>query len=135
MARKNPPLIYDGAHNPKACSALCQSLVKRFGPRRVDFIFGAMGDKDYAKMIRNLIPAARSFTFFSPSVPRAVDPDVFAQTLKGSRIPRKAVRTLEDIVQLINSASADSVTCVSGSFYTVGDIRSAMSGSQVSDRA
>jgi dihydrofolate synthase/folylpolyglutamate synthase len=135
IARKNPPLIYDGAHNPRACSALCRSLTERFGPRRVDFIFGAMGDKDYAGMIRNLLPAARSFTFFSPSVPRAVDPDAFAQTLRGSRIPRKAVRGLEDIIRIINSAPDDGVTCVTGSFYTVGDIRAAMRGSHVSDRA
>jgi dihydrofolate synthase/folylpolyglutamate synthase len=135
MARKNPPLIYDGAHNPKACSALCQSLIERFGQRRVDFIFGAMGDKDYAGMIRDLLPAARSFTFFSPSVPRAVDPDVFADTLIGSRIPRKAARRLGDVLRLINSMPDDSVTCVTGSFYTVGDIRAAMRGSHVSDRA
>jgi dihydrofolate synthase/folylpolyglutamate synthase len=135
MARKNRPLIYDGAHNPKACSALCQSLFERFGPRSVDFIFGAMGDKDYAGMIRNLIPAARSFAFFSPSVPRAVGPEVFAGALRGSRIPRKVVRGLGDIIRLIHSAPDDSVTCVTGSFYTVGDIRSAMRGTPVSDRA
>lgn len=135
MARKNPPLIYDGAHNPKACSALCKALVERFGPRHVDFVFGAMGDKDYAGMIRNLSPAARSFTFFSPSVPRATDPEVFAETLRGSRIQRNVVRGLEDIVRFINSAKDGTVTCVTGSFYTVGDIRAAMSGSPVSDRA
>jgi dihydrofolate synthase/folylpolyglutamate synthase len=135
MARKNPPLIYDGAHNPRACSALCRSLAERFGPRRVDFIFGAMGDKDYAGMIRNLIPAARSFTFFSPSVPRAVGPALFAEALQGSRIPRKVARGVGDIVAFINSMPDNSVTCVTGSFYTVGDIRSAMRGSHVSDRA
>ena len=135
MARKNPPLIYDGAHNPKACSALCRALIERFGPGRVDFIFGAMGDKDYARMIRNLMPAARSFTFFSPSVPRAVAPDVFAEALTGVKIPRKVARRLEDITRMINSAPRNSVTCVTGSFYTVGEIRAAMSGAPVSDRA
>lgn len=135
VARKNRPLIYDGAHNPKACSALCQALIERFGPRRVDFIFGAMGDKDYARMIRNLSPAARSFTFFSPSVPRAIAPDVFAETLRGARIPRRVARGLNDVTKAINSAPDDSVTCVTGSFYTVGEIRAAMSGSPVSDRA
>lgn len=135
MARKNPPLIYDGAHNPKACSALCRALTERFGHSSVDFIFGSMGDKDYARMIRNLLPAARSFTFFSPSVPRAVPPDVFAETLKGSRIPRKVAQRLEGITRIINSAPRNSVTCVTGSFYTVGEIRAAMSGSPVSDRA
>lgn len=134
-ARKNPPLIYDGAHNPKACFALCRSLTERFGPRRVDFIFGAMGDKDYAGMIRNLLPAARSFTFFSPSVPRAADPQVFTEPLKGEKVPRKVARGLEDVIRIINSAPDDSVTCVTGSFYTVGDIRAAMRGLTVSDRA
>ncbi|MBF0634707.1 MAG: bifunctional folylpolyglutamate synthase/dihydrofolate synthase, partial [Nitrospinae bacterium] len=114
MARKNPPLIYDGAHNPKACSALCRALIERFGHSRVDFIFGAMGDKDYAKMILNLLPSARSFTFFSPSVPRAVTPDVFAETLTGVKIPRKVARRLEEITRIINSAPRNSVTCVTG---------------------
>lgn len=135
MARVSPPLILDGAHNPKACSALCRELMKRYGSRRVDFVFGAMKDKDYPRMIRNLLPSARSFTFFSPSVPRAADPEDFHSALTDKRTPRRIERSLENIVKFLRNAPDNSVTCVTGSFYTVGEIRAALRGSTVSDRA
>ncbi len=121
-----PVVILDGAHNPDAAAELCNTLLERFGPGRVDFIFGAMGDKDYAAMLRNLRPSARSFTCFSPDVPRSADPDKLAAAQTDSSIPTSAVRSVEKVIHIIKTAPADTVFCVTGSFYTLGEIRPAI---------
>ncbi|MBI5815124.1 MAG: bifunctional folylpolyglutamate synthase/dihydrofolate synthase [Nitrospinae bacterium] len=123
IARRDPLVILDGAHNPKATSALCRTLLERFPERGIDFVFGAMKDKDYRRMLRNLSPAAKSFTFYSPPVPRAADPVVFKKAMGASRIPFRVARSLDDVIKTIVCARKNSVTCVTGSFYTIGEIR------------
>jgi len=121
-----PVVILDGAHNPDATSELCNTLLERFGPGRVDFIFGAMGDKDYASMLRNLRPSARSFACFSPDVPRAADPDKLAAAQTDSSIPTSTLKSAREVVRLVTNAPADAIFCVTGSFYTLGEIRPAI---------
>ena len=126
IARRKPLVIMDGAHNPKAASALCATLLERFGRGKMDFVFGAMRDKDYRRMIRFLAPAARSFTFYSPKVPRAAEPEVFAEVLKGSKIPCSVIRDKREVIRKIDMAPRNSVTCVTGSFYTLGELRAGL---------
>jgi dihydrofolate synthase/folylpolyglutamate synthase len=121
-----PKVILDGAHNPASAMALCNTLIERAGPGRVEIIFGAMGDKDYKKMMENLAPAAKSFTCFSPDAPRAADPAELAAAQNDKSIPTSVVRELDELIQMISSAPAETLFCVTGSFYTVGEIRPAL---------
>ncbi|VAX18347.1 Dihydrofolate synthase @ Folylpolyglutamate synthase [hydrothermal vent metagenome] len=121
-----PNVILDGAHNPASASALCHTLIEREGPGRVDFIFGAMRDKDYGKMMRNLAPAAKSFTCYSPDAPRAEDPADLAAAQRDRSIPTSVIRRLDEVIRMIETAPAKTVFCVTGSFYTVGEIRVAL---------
>lgn len=120
---EKPALIMDGAHNPNAAQALCQTLIERFGPGRVDFVFGAMADKDYAAMMGNLAPAAKSFTCYSPDVPRAADPEDLAAAQQDRSIPTTAAKRAEDVLGMVETAAPDGIMCVTGSFYTVGELR------------
>lgn len=119
-----PSVILDGAHNPKAASALCHALMERFGNKKIDFIFGAMADKDYTKMIKNLAPVAKSFMFFSPGIERAAPPAKMALVLADTKIKTRIAKNIDDVLKLIERAPSKSVICVTGSFYTIGEIRS-----------
>ncbi|MDH5637822.1 MAG: bifunctional folylpolyglutamate synthase/dihydrofolate synthase [Nitrospinota bacterium] len=129
--RKKPALIMDGAHNPAAAMALCETIIERHGPGRADIIFGAMRDKDYTAMLKALAPAARSFTCFSPNVPRAEDPKKLALAQKDAGIPTRVAGGLADVLSMIEKAGGDSLTIITGSFYTIGEVRAAMLGAMV----
>ncbi|MGK7345234.1 MAG: bifunctional folylpolyglutamate synthase/dihydrofolate synthase [Candidatus Nitrospinota bacterium M3_3B_026] len=123
----NPTVILDGAHNTRAASALRSTIIERFGPGRADIIFGAMVDKDYRRMLRTLRPAARAFHIYRPDVPRAAAlEDMLAAARAGSAIPVKALSGPEGMLNLIGGAGKNRVFVVTGSFYTVGEVRSAL---------
>ena len=120
---KNPVIILDGAHNPKAAKALCNSLVERFGEGATDIVFGSMRDKDYEAMLKNLAPSAKSFTFFTPDVQRAETTHNLSAAWQDNSIPTSIASSPRDITDLIDSAPEDGVICITGSFYTVGELR------------
>ena len=120
---KNPAIILDGAHNPKAAKALCYSLVERFGKGKTDIVFGAMRDKDYGVMLKNLAPSAKSFTFYTPDVQRAETAQNLVAAQKDSSIPTSLAHDHRAILELIDSSASDGVVCITGSFYTVGELR------------
>jgi dihydrofolate synthase/folylpolyglutamate synthase len=123
---QKPLLIMDGAHNPDAAEALCQTILERFGPGRADIVFGAMRDKDYPAMIKALAPAARSFLFYSPQVPRAEDPARLAAAQADPAIPTKVAVGAGEVLAMIRSAGEERLIVITGSFYTIGEIRAAM---------
>ncbi|VAX16882.1 Dihydrofolate synthase @ Folylpolyglutamate synthase [hydrothermal vent metagenome] len=132
VVNKEPMVILDGAHNPKAAMALCHALRERFGEGKVDIIFGAMKDKDYKKMIANLKPVARSFTFFAPDVPRSPDPKELAEAQTDGSIPTGIAENTHKILDIMEKSPSDSLFLVTGSFYTVGEIRAALRRSAAS---
>jgi len=121
-----PNVILDGAHNPASAAALCHTLIERAGPGSVEIIFGAMRDKDYKKMMESLAPSAKSFTCYSPDAPRAEDPADLAKAQMDKSIPTRVIRRLDEVIRMIDSAPAKTMFCVTGSFYTVGEIRAGL---------
>lgn len=126
VVKQYPLLILDGAHNRKAASSLSATLVERFGKGKMNIVFGAMKDKDYKRMIKSLCPAAKSFIFYSPDVPRAENPDDLASAQTDPSIPTGVIKNLDEVINLIETAPKDDLFCVTGSFYTVGEIRAAL---------
>ena len=128
---RKPTLIMDGAHNPDAAEALCASLLERFGLGRADIVFGAMRDKDYRAMIKALSPAAKSFMFYSPPVPRAEDPARLAAAQEDPSIPTSVVSSAREVMETIRALPEDALIVITGSFYTIGEIRAAMGECEV----
>ena len=55
ILQKKPFFVLDGAHNPAGIDALCRSLKKDFSYRKLIFIFGALADKDYRRMLGKIV--------------------------------------------------------------------------------
>lgn len=122
--RRNRNMIFDGAHNPSAATALAETLMERFGKNSIDFIFGAMRDKNYGLMIKKLLPCARSFNIFSPNQPRSENPDVLQATLRSIDvgIPSQIFNSPDEIYSFVKRQRETATICVTGSFFTVADL-------------
>jgi dihydrofolate synthase / folylpolyglutamate synthase len=65
--------LLDAAHNGAGAEALAAYL-REAVPHGQPLVFGAMRDKDYAAMLRHLLPYATHVVLTSPPTPRAADP-------------------------------------------------------------
>lgn len=67
--RHNPDVLIDGAHNIHAVRALSSELASRYDQGSVVFCIGVMADKDYAEMLKLLVPLAKAFVCYRPDNP------------------------------------------------------------------
>ncbi|HSK76957.1 MAG TPA: folylpolyglutamate synthase/dihydrofolate synthase family protein [Thermoanaerobaculia bacterium] len=110
--------VLDAAHNESGAAVLT-AFLERMG-ERVDFLFGVLADKDYARMIELLAPHARSWVLTTPQSPRAKDPAELAALLAGQEVvvepdPEKALD------RALALGSKTLVAC--GSIFLIGEIR------------
>ena len=80
---KNPLFIADGAHNEDGALKLAQSVSFYFTNKRIIYIMGVLGDKDYDKVIgATYMLAEQIITVTPPANPRALSGYELAQTVK-----------------------------------------------------
>ena len=121
----NQQTVIDVAHNPDAAEALVGALKKRFPDKRVSFVLGMMRDKDINTVLKILTPYASTFYFTRPKTERAADPYGMMELTDGKFDGRRIV--IEDVAEAVNTAlrdavnTADTIVCVTGSFYTVSE--------------
>ncbi|MBO4413321.1 MAG: bifunctional folylpolyglutamate synthase/dihydrofolate synthase [Clostridia bacterium] len=68
----DPPIYFDGGHNPEGVSEAVQSVREIFGGR-VNLITGMLRDKDYGLMISEMATVAAAVFTVTPDSPRALD--------------------------------------------------------------
>ncbi len=125
VLRRAPLLLLDGAHNPSGIAALAESLRLHFPGKRIDFVMGALQDKDYRSMIRILAPLAARFITVTPQNARALPSAALRQAIQsvfdGEVTDAGEVgRGLDAMARLCDT---NSVVCVCGSLYMVSEVR------------
>jgi len=114
-------VIFDGAHNPAGVEVVTDFL-ERLG-RPVDLLFGALADKDVARMLPPLAARAAQITVTRAPSPRAISPDALAELIPG----RPAVLETEPEAALERALAASArPLLVCGSLYLVGALREAL---------
>ncbi|MDE5557141.1 MAG: bifunctional folylpolyglutamate synthase/dihydrofolate synthase [Ruminococcus sp.] len=99
ILRKNPLVIFDGAHNPDGVQNLSYTIEQCFDRKKLVFLIGVMADKDYncyADILRehtNLV-----FTV-TPDNPRSLDCQTLAGSFSAKGIPACAFHDLEECVK------------------------------------
>lgn len=124
LASRTPDLIIDGGHNPQCMQAVVQSLEQLYPGKKVHFLVGVMGDKDYPDMMEKLLPLAHSFVTLTPDSPRALS----AQDLAGFLEKRGCKATpcssvKEGLETVMAQCGPEDVICACGSLYMVGELR------------
>lgn len=79
VARREPPVIFDSAHNEDSFARLRQTLEDYFPGREVYLVFGASEDKNIPGMFRKMKGKIRRMFITRADHPRALPPDVIAE--------------------------------------------------------
>jgi dihydrofolate synthase/folylpolyglutamate synthase len=124
--RREPPVLYDGAHNAAGARAL-RAYLDEFAPRGgVTMVFGAMRDKELGEMGRALFPAARRLVLTRPESPRAAP---LEELLRAVPVPPSsstialAPSSRDALAVARTHTPAGGLVCVTGSLYLVGEVK------------
>ena len=124
ILQHNPLFLLDGAHNPAGMRVLCQALKKDYSYRQLIFIFGALADKDYRKMLRIIVSLSPQIIITQLKAPRAVSVADLERVLNKRGYP---VIVTENVTKAIERAKAIAggrdLICAAGSLYLVGEVK------------
>lgn len=117
-----PPILFDGAHNPAAARTL-RDYLDEFVKSPVTMIFGAMRDKRLQEMAGLLFPMANELIVTEIDNPRAASrADLIgaAPTVCDRNKIRTAASVNEALQQAREITPDDGLICVTGSLYLIG---------------
>ena len=100
LLRKEPYVIFDGAHNPDGMKTACETLRRFFGARRqIYFVIGVMADKDYQQYPEMLRDLASQIDTVTPDHPRALPAERLAAVFAEAGLPVRAAASVGDAVR------------------------------------
>lgn len=119
---KEPTVIIDGAHNPAGAKALRKTLNELFLGRKIIFVLGVLGDKDYKGIINELIYPQDDVIVVKPMSERAAEPEKIAREINANIVA--CYQDIKDgVKQALAIAGQDGVICIAGSLYLAGYAR------------
>lgn len=108
LISKDPFLILDGAHNPDGAAALKKSLEIYFPAQRFCYIFGVFRDKEYQKILDEMLPLASNVYTVKAAGERGMDPEELAAvvTEKCGRYERNIpVQSCQTVAQALREVA------------------------------
>jgi dihydrofolate synthase/folylpolyglutamate synthase len=120
-------VLLDGAHNPAGAEAL-RIYLERAQPKDtpITFVFGAMVDKQLDEMAATLFPIAGHLILTQPRNPRSARVEDLRR-LAEKYAPEASIEMVPEsdtaIESAISSSPPNSMICVTGSLYLVGEVR------------
>lgn len=124
---EKPLLLVDGSHNPQGMQATVESLKQYFPEKKLQFIFGAMADKELDVMIPMFLPLAKKIYVTAPSMPRAMKPEELLKFCKTycveETIEFLICPTPKEALERVKVEDTEEVIVVIGSLYLVGEIK------------
>lgn len=129
-------IVVDGGHNPQGARALADSLAEVFPGRKPVFVIGVLEDKDYPRMLEDVLPLGSAFVCVTPDNPRALPAHKLAraicwtgQDLLGCSacVNPVVARDFEDAIRRARElADPDGLICAFGSLYSVAALKEAV---------
>ncbi|MBV9957523.1 MAG: hypothetical protein JO360_03845, partial [Acidobacteria bacterium] len=118
-----PPMLFDGAHNPAGARAL-RDYLDEFVKAPVTLLFGAMRDKDLEVMAETLFPAAEHLILTELRNPRTATKETLRQ-LASHHTDASRLAVTDDVAEALRIAAERTgpggVVCVTGSLYLIGE--------------
>lgn len=136
VIQKNPTVIVDTAHNDASINALLKTLAESFSQQDRSLIFAASRDKDIREMLVTLLPHFQTVVLTQYlSNPRRVP---VMELLKLTQSIQQQTGNNSNVIvasspddawlQAKESATAETLICVTGSFFIAAEIRELLSG-------
>jgi dihydrofolate synthase / folylpolyglutamate synthase len=127
LLAEKPLLIMDGAHNPAAMDKLATAIRAYFSYDKLILVYGMLADKDMESMLKSILPQADTVVFTRPVLPRAAEPAAVADYAVKKLGFKKQLFVVNEfgaaLEKAIDLAEPDDAVLVTGSLYTVSDIR------------
>lgn len=129
-------IVVDGGHNPQGARALTDSLAEVFPGRKPVFVIGVLEDKDYPRMLEDVLPLGSAFVCVTPDNPRALPAHKLARAIRwtgqdllgcSACVNPVVARDFEDAIRRARElAGPDGLICAFGSLYSVAALKEAV---------
>jgi dihydrofolate synthase/folylpolyglutamate synthase len=127
VMRRDPYVVFDGAHNPDGIARAAESIGMYF-TQKVVLLIGVMADKDY-KLYTDMLGRFIEKVFtVTPDNPRALDSAALAEVFTDKDIPAESFENLPDGVSAAyNYAKEKGLPMMAlGSLYMYREFKEAM---------
>lgn len=129
-------IVVDGGHNPQGARALADSLAEVFPDCKPVFVIGVLEDKDYPRMLEDVLPLGSAFVCVTPDNPRALPAHKLARAIRwtgqdllgcSACVNPVVARDFEDAIRRARElAGPDGLICAFGSLYSVAALKEAV---------
>jgi dihydrofolate synthase/folylpolyglutamate synthase len=124
VARRDPPVIFDSAHNQDSFVKLRQTLDEYFPDQQVYLIFGASEDKNIPGMFAEMKSKIRRLIVTRADHPRALQPEQVIELADQAGVASEAVRPVESALAraLELSKNDGSIVLSAGSMFVTAEV-------------
>lgn len=124
LVRREPPIIFDSAHNDDSFARLRETLEAHFPGREVTLIFGASEDKNIPGMFREIKPKLGRILITRAEHPRALGIEIIQGLADQAEVPHEAVTPVRAALRraLELSAKDGSIVLSAGSMFVTAEV-------------
>jgi len=127
VVRREPPVIFDCAHNQDSFARLRQALDDYFPSRQVYLIFGASEDKNIPGMFTEIQPKVRQMLVTKSFHPRALEPGKIQDLAVQAGIPSVIMPSVKQaFARALEMSEKDgSIVLSAGSMFVTAEVMAA----------
>ena len=127
VARRDPPVIFDSAHNQDSFSKLRDTLEEHFPGKMVTLIFGASEDKNIPGMFAEMKPGIKTLIVTRADHPRALEPGHITRLADQAGIESEVVSPVElALARALEISEKDgSIVLSAGSMFVTAEVMKA----------
>ncbi|MBI1793653.1 MAG: bifunctional folylpolyglutamate synthase/dihydrofolate synthase, partial [Chloroflexi bacterium] len=127
VARREPPVIFDSAHNQDSFEKLTRTLEDYFPGRPVYLIFGASEDKNIPGMFAEIAPKLKLLLVTKANHPRALEPEKIQELARQAKVPNEAAVPVEAaLARALEMSEKDgSIVLSAGSMFVTAEVMAA----------
>ncbi len=132
IMRRDPPVIFDSAHNQDSFIKLRQTLDEYFPGQQAYLIFGASEDKNIPGMFAEMKPKIKKLIVTRADHPRALQPEQIVELADQAGVESEAVSPVEAALAraLELSAKDGSIVLSAGSMFVTAEVMQAWNKSK-----
>ena len=131
IARRDPPVIFDSAHNEDSFVKLRETIDAYFPDKKAYLIFGASEDKNIPGMFAAMKTKIQRLIVTRADHPRALEEEKIAELARQAEVPYEAVSPVQSALAraLENSAKDGSIVLSAGSMFVTAEVMKAWNNS------
>jgi dihydrofolate synthase/folylpolyglutamate synthase len=124
IARREPPVIFDSAHNPASIRKLRETLDSFFPDLPLILVFGLSEDKQLDGMFQEILPRTSHLITTQADHPRAMDAEDLEKRAKEYPCSTEAIPNVQNaLTRAVQLAGNKKVVLVAGSIFVAASAR------------